>query len=45
MTKQQFIHRHKRPPTRENIFLLGMLAGASLVAIAVCLCHHYATCN
>lgn len=45
MTRQQFIHRHDRkwfPTKAENIFFLGMMAGASLVAIAVAIVHHYA---
>jgi len=36
MTKQQFIHRHSHfAPTAQNIFLLGLAAGAALVVIAI----------
>jgi hypothetical protein len=38
MTKQQFIHRHlKFQPTTQNLFLLGLAAGAALVTIVAVL--------
>lgn len=38
MPRQQFIHRHSKfPPTAQNIFLLGLLAGVAIVAIVAAL--------
>jgi hypothetical protein len=38
MTKQHFLYRHSKfPPTTQNVFLLGLAAGAALVAIAAVL--------
>ncbi len=38
MTTQQFIHRHSKfPPTTQNVFLLGLAAGAALVSIVAVL--------
>jgi hypothetical protein len=38
MNSQQFIYRHSKfPPTLQNIFLLGLAAGAALVGIVVVL--------